>query len=122
MKYKIDQEIQYRTTDKDNNEVWRDGTIYAIRTQEAQKQNKVLETTYLVTTGKAAHVQKMQVNPRDLEMSERVNALVDKGQDIVKATAAVDKHTDLPKSKIETLEIVQPQQIEVLPENIRAVK
>lgn len=104
---------------------WKKGTIHGVKKAEAVKGPDIV-LSYLVDTGKDARIDKVVHDVRDDAVTDMANKIVADPKDhidnFVDAVAKAEKSNKLPESKLVTETIRQPEQIEVLPENIRAVK
>jgi hypothetical protein len=112
-------EVQYR---KSENGAWKKGVIHGIRKIDADGGTVV---GYLVDTGKdlrvdvQTEVDQPSVDAHYKEVNARVAKLQKGGMDWNEAIATVSQHKDLPQIKEHIIELRQPEQIEVLPNNIK---
>lgn len=96
------------------------GVIHAVKRGDTGKGEVVLG--YLVDTGNDVAVDEYHFDYRDREITKRINKLVGEGKTPREAATEVEKQKDLPKSKKGVDIVRQPEQVEVAPDNIRAIE
>lgn len=124
MAISIGTKVEYRRGDK-----WLTGVVHGIKKAEAVKGPEII-LGYLVDTGKDERVDEYKYNPRDMEIGNRIQVAfgeqgitaMDNPDEALKIIDTISKAKDLPKSEIKMAKVRQPQQVEVLPDDIRAVK
>ncbi len=117
-KLEIGAKVNYKTSDKAGKELWKSGVIHAVRKIDTKAGSRVI--SYLVDTGKDNHTAEVTYDTRDVEINKRLNDQIEKkGIDADDLTAvrdiekAVSAQKDLPKSKVVTDTVRQPELIDV---------
>lgn len=116
MSLQIGQKVEYT----DDSGKTKQGVIHGVQRGDTGKGEVVL--SYLVDTGKDTRVDEYRTDPRNTEMNKRINELVEKGTDLTDAVEKVQAQKDLPKSKVEVEKVRQPEQVQVAPDKVRAIK
>lgn len=121
----LGKEVSYKITDSRGKDQWRNGVIHAIRKVENGETERVV--SYVIDTGKDASVDEMVYDERQVEVSKRVNAQLEKsdltGDDRIAASMEISKEVlkqkDLPKSELKTHTLRHPELVEVYPGNVK---
>lgn len=103
------------------NPTWLTGTVHGVKRKEDPATNFILELTYLIDTGANTRIDKYPFDHRDREVTKRIRSLMKDGKDYLEAAHEVVKHTDLPESRLDVVVVRQPEQVEVLPKNLRRI-
>lgn len=117
--------VSYKTSDEKGKEVWLDGVIHGITKVDTKSGPKIL--AYVVDTGNDDYSDETSYDIRDVEITKRVGAELDKrelaGDERLEAFNEITKEVlaqnDLPKSKIVTETIRQPEMVYVEPKDIK---
>lgn len=96
---------------------WKSGIIHGVKKAEVKGSEQVVG--YLIDTGKDERVDEVEYNKRDEVISQRIKDLESKGSDRKAASEKVMAQKDLPKSVVEIKKIRHPEQVEVLPGDIK---
>lgn len=121
----IGAKVTYKAFNDDGKEVWEKGVIHGVTKVDTKSGPRVL--AYLVDTGNDLHVDEVTYNERTVEMTKRVSEKLDKknleGDERLDAFMEIAKevstHKDLPKSKIVTETVRQPELTYVEPKDIK---
>ncbi len=118
--------IQFRVP---GDTTWYDGLLHGIKKGDSNGKEIILG--YLVDTGNDARLDEHVYNPRDREISARLDKVIQKsggfddkntdeiGEMITTAITDIQKQKDLPKSETKVERVRQPEQYEVSRDNIR---
>ncbi len=102
---------------------WKSGVVHGVRSAETDKGEVLL--SYLIDTGNDERVDEFSHDLRSDEVTKRAHAIVaDKKNPIdnfIDAVEEVSAHEDLPDSEVVTEKVRQPEQVDVLPANVKAV-
>lgn len=117
--------VTYKDFDKKGKEMWRDGVIHGITKVDTKSGPRVL--AYVVDTGKDEHIDEVTYDKRSVEITKRVGAELEKrgleGDERIEAFTEITKDVvaqkDLPKSKIVTEIVRQPELTYVEPKDIK---
>lgn len=120
----IGKKVEYKTTDAKGAETWHTGVVHGIRKAEAVSGPDIV-LGYLVDTGDDEHLSEWETDQRDDEINARINKKLKGTETTDEVNEIVEKIAnakDLPKSKKVKHSVRQPVQVDVLPDDIRAVK